>query len=667
MAKEDEHQPTVEFSARERSLLDALEKSERARQESEKQFRGLIEDSGLGIYLTGRDGGCLFMNRALARLLGYETLEDLQNVPAPHLVAPHDREKSVDYRNRARGFPFGTVEPYECDYLRKDGAVVPLRVMIGKIIWNGEEAVKRTLVDLSERRQAERARLESEERLRAIIDHSPSLIYLKDTESRVLMINKAYQQHYGVSQEDAFGQTGETWQELKNVKKLRQHDLQVIAKGKPVRIQIERIGADGKPVFIESVKFPVRDLTGKIIGIGGVSTDITSRKEVEESLAQKSDLLQTTLEHMAEGISVYDSNLKVVAYNQIFIDLYRFPPDFIRLGLGYEVIARYLAETGHYGAGDVDEQVRARVERAMLGTERQAERTGTDGKTIAVWRKPLPGGGFVTTYTDITARKQAEEALMQSVVQAEAANIAKSAFLANMSHELRTPLNAIIGFSDIIQTETFGPLGSPRYLEYSKDINEAGLHLLNLINDILDLSKIEAEKDELYEENLDINAIVGSTLSLVRQRAQKNNIGLEAIIESGIARLSADERKLKQILVNILTNAIKFTKPGGTVTISTWSRQESGFVFQIADTGIGIAPKDIPKALSQFGQVDSDLNRQYEGTGLGLPLSKALTELHGGSLDLQSDEGSGTTVTVPFPSWRIVAEDAGDGARSESA
>ena len=308
-----------------------------------------------------------------------------------------------------------------------------------------------------------------------------------------------------------------------------------------------------------------------------------------------------------------------------------------------------------------------RIERAALGMERRVERTGKDGKTVAVWRNPLPGGGFVTTYTDITASKQAEEALMQSVVRAETANIAKSAFLANMSHELRTPLNAIIGFSDIFQTETFGPLGSPRYLEYAKDINDAGLHLLNLINDILDLSKIEAEKDELYEEVLEINAVVGSALALVRHRAYKNDVGLIVRIEADIAKLSADERKLKQILVNILTNAIKFTKPGGTVTIGAWSRQDSGFVFQIVDTGIGIAPQDIPKALSQFGQVDSDLNRQYEGTGLGLPLSKALTELHGGSHDLQSEEGAGTTVTVRFPAWRIVAKDTSAEARWESA
>jgi PAS domain S-box-containing protein len=779
-AAEYPDEPRGEVSSRERALQEALAKAEQALQESEKRYRGLIENSGLGILLSRIGGGRIFINDALVTLLGYESKEELGRFPSYQLVAAHDHEKAAEYRKMASGFVVGSSQQYECDFIRKDRAIIPLRVIIRKIMWDGEEAIQRTLIDLTERRQAERDRLESEERLRAIIDHSPSHIYLKDTESRILIINKTYQQQYGVSQEDAFGRKGHEWQDPKTVKKLREHDRKVISGGKPVELRIERTDAAGNSIFIESIKFPVRDAAGNIIGIGGVSTDITARQQVEESLAQKSAVLQATLDNMAEGIAVYDSGLHLIAYNQIFIDLYQLPPGFIRIGLRYEVVARYFAEAGHYGAGDVEDQVQERLKRATLGTSRQLERTGEDGKTIAVWRKPLPGGGFVNTYTDvslrkraevsleqksallqttldnmadgiivynsdlkliaynqisvdlyrvppgfirlgiasddvvrflanaghygigdveeqvrvrtdqppletslqfertgtdgrtisvgrkplpgggfvntytdITARKQAEEALTQSVVRAETANIAKSSFLANMSHELRTPLNAIIGFSDIIQTEIFGPVGSPRYQEYATDINEAGLHLLELINDILDLSKIEAEKEELYEEALDIPSAIGSTLSLVRQRAEKNDVALVLKIEEDIPKLGADERKLKQILVNLLTNAIKFTKPGGTVTVSAWCRPDSGFVLQVIDSGIGIAPKDIPKALSQFGQVDSDLNRQYEGTVLGLPLTKALVELHGGSLDLQSEEGTGTTVTVRLPAWRI--------------
>jgi len=249
---------------------------------------------------------------------------------------------------------------------------------------------------------------------------------------------------------------------------------------------------------------------------------------------------------------------------------------------------------------------------------------------------------------------QINEQLSQAVVSAETANVAKSVFLANMSHELRTPLNAIIGFSDIIQTEALGPVGSVQYREYSKDINQAGLHLLRLINDILDLSKIEAEKDELCEEEIGVLPVIDSALSLVRQLAENNNIGLENEIEEGMPKLYADERRLTQILTNLLTNAIKFTRPGGSVSVTVRCHRDRGFVFQISDTGIGIAPDDIPKVLTQFGQVDSSLSRKHEGSGLGIPLTKALVELHGGSLDLRSELSVGTVVTVRFPAWRIV-------------
>ncbi len=269
------------------------------------------------------------------------------------------------------------------------------------------------------------------------------------------------------------------------------------------------------------------------------------------------------------------------------------------------------------------------------------------------------------TTVNITQRKRAEEALATTLAdleiardEAETANRAKSEFLATMSHELRTPLNAIIGFSEMIKDESLGPDAVAKYREYAKDIHFSGQHLLSLINDILDLSKVESGAEELHDDVIDVPTLLGSIDRLVRHRAEKGEIKLEQEIPDDLPALAVDERKVKQILVNLLTNAIKFTEPGGSVTLKTWCRRDSGFIFQITDTGIGIEPRDIPKALSRFGQVDSALNRKQMGTGLGLPLSKALTELHGGSLDLQSQLGVGTTVTVRFPAARIAEETA---------
>jgi signal transduction histidine kinase len=228
----------------------------------------------------------------------------------------------------------------------------------------------------------------------------------------------------------------------------------------------------------------------------------------------------------------------------------------------------------------------------------------------------------------------------------------KSQFLATMSHELRTPLNAIIGFSEIMKGEILGPI-SPRYRDYAANIHRSGSHLLALINDILDVSKLDAGKVELIEETVDVAAIVAECAALVEPQAVSSGVTLDAELPKGKYLLRADSRRLRQILLNLMSNAAKFTLAGGYVRVFI-SACADGLSVAVADTGIGIAPEDIPRAFERFGQIDSTLARKYEGTGLGLPLARHLTELHGGRLDLESQVGVGTTITLNFPASRMV-------------
>jgi len=249
---------------------------------------------------------------------------------------------------------------------------------------------------------------------------------------------------------------------------------------------------------------------------------------------------------------------------------------------------------------------------------------------------------------------EASEEMRAAKEEAELAARSKTEFLTNTTHELRTPLNAIIGFSEIIWSEAFGTIENDQYKGYVKDILDSGNHLLGVINDILDMSRIEAGRTDLIEKELDVDSIIRDSLRFVAERARESKVSIETQIDANLPSLLADETKIRQILLNLLSNAVKFTPDGGRVIASAELATDGGLVIAIADNGIGIAPEDMKRAMAPFGQVDGALTRKYDGTGLGLPLAKSLIELHGGILEMQSELGRGTRVAMLLPAERTI-------------
>jgi signal transduction histidine kinase len=369
-----------------------------------------------------------------------------------------------------------------------------------------------------------------------------------------------------------------------------------------------------------------------------------------QGLPDAGALLSAMLESIAHGVLLLDADLKIRLWNRRICEMFTDPPG--KIDVGQPVV-----DLIYRGIGKEREGA-ARIVGFLRRAARWRRRITTDlrlptGAIVEAKFMPMPAGGLLCACLDVTERRTAEAALLRAKQEAELASRSKSEFLANMSHELRTPLNAIIGFADLLKSEIFGPLGHARYRGYVADIHDSGQHLLNLVNDILDVSKIESGKTELSEEPVDVANVIESCLRLMRDRVHARGLHLACTLPPGLPLVRCDELRLKQIVLNLLSNAVKFTPPKGRVAVRA-ALEDGGLLISIEDSGIGIAAEDIDKALRRFGQIDSRLQRKYEGTGLGLPLTKSMVELHGGRLALDSTPGIGTKVTVWLPPERTL-------------
>ena len=405
----------------------------------------------------------------------------------------------------------------------------------------------------------------------------------------------------------------------------------------------------------------------------GIAVDITEQKTLVERTVEADLRLRDAIETIPEAFVVWDAQNRLVLCNSNFQELHNLPDAAIEAGASYESVV----------AAGRKPVVRSKVtSEGQIPGARTFEAQLDDGRWLHISERRTKDGGYVSVGTDITNIKLHEEKLMESEkrlmatvadlrhsqqklerqaeevadlaekyaeekTRAEEANQAKSKFLANMSHELRTPLNAIIGFSEIMESGMFGPLGTDKYREYCSDIHQSGQYLLEVINDILDMSKIEAGRIRLDPEQVELESFLNDAMRVVSGRANDKRLSLTARIGRGI-RLTADHRLLKQIVLNLLSNAVKFTPEGGHITIR--ARATSGWVsISIADTGIGIPADALARLGRPFEQVESQLTKSHQGSGLGLAIAKSLIELHHGTMRIRSTLGSGTMVLLRLP------------------
>ena len=377
--------------------------------------------------------------------------------------------------------------------------------------------------------------------------------------------------------------------------------------------------------------------------------DVTPLAAAEDDARRRAHLLDSVLFAVPHGICVYGPDRRVSMFNQTYLDVMAGAP--LQIGDHLVEVIRRRAEAGEYGEGQPDE-VFVQQMSFDIARPQTRRRVRPNGSAIDVRTAPLPDGGHISVVTDISALVQAESEARHAKDVAEAANKAKSRFLATMSHELRTPLNAIIGFSDALMRDTARP--SPAEVaEYGSQINAAGKQLLSMINTILDVARIESGRFEPGGEVVDVGQVLRTAVRQAQSAAQAAELSLELNVPDDLPRLRADERRVLQVITQLLSNAIKFTEAGGSVLVEAEVRPSGELLLRVADTGIGIPEADLERVFEPFTQLDDALSRRYGGTGLGLYVARAIVSAQGGQLTLTSQPRAGTTAEVVLPIQRI--------------
>ncbi len=512
-----------------------------------------------------------------------------------------------------------------------------------------------TLASAIKNNLAEQALRDSERLVSSILESTQIGIGVSDQSGRFVRVNQAFCKIFGYESKDLLGREFTILLPFAEHQRARQIYTQFMKTGMEMPGEGTCLRKDGRPVDVQITAGRLQRADGSMLRVTTVE-DITQRKLTENSLK----LFQLAALNSHDGIVITEPGPidtpgpKIIFCNAAASTITGYAQNDI-LGATMKIFQG--PETEDIRFRDIQSAMRQRKTADIEIILHRKDQTPYWAQVGVVPVTDQQGRhmNWLITFRDITERKENERLLELAREQAVTASEAKSDFLAGISHEIRTPLNAIIGFADVLRREIFGPLGHERYRSYAEDIHDSGRHLLQLINNTLDLSKIEAGVLELHESEVPIEAVVRSSVALMRDSAQNGQLTIAVELPENPPAILGDETKIKQILLNMLSNAIKYTLPGGKITVRAFI-EPRGLALQVQDTGVGIPTAELPKVMQKYMQASNEQNKHTTGTGLGIPVTKSLIELHQGILDLSSEEGVGTTISAIFPQERLVGQ-----------
>jgi PAS domain S-box-containing protein len=627
----------------------------RAQEEAERRalvLQAMIDNNRHGIVLYDREHRLVAANALAGELMGVPDL----------LARPGTRHEEILAAQRARGM-----------YADEEGGAATERAFLA-VDRSRPHRVQRTLPDgrrfdvasdptpdggfvvsIADVTALVRAEAEAERRaglLRTMLDNNSSGILLYDSQHRLAAFNRLAAEMMALPELDSL--VGRHFQEILDLQRARGNlgpgeageerwnRLRGLDRRLPHRDR--RVTGDGRVLNYASDPTPDG---GFVISL----TDVTALARAQQEAAERAAILGVMLGNIRHGIILFDRAGRLVARNDKLAEMLHLPPALLQPGVTLAEMVEALRARGEYGQGEEAARVAEEIVSRRRDISSRDIRRRPDGRVHEVVSDPTPDGGFVVTYTDVTEDRRIRDELEAARAAAEAANLAKSRFLATMSHELRTPLNAVIGFSEVLRADA----PPEQTEEFARAIQEAGRHLLSLIDDILDVTRAESGQLPVSLEPVALGSLLAGVERMLRPTAEKAGLSLALYLPPDPPRLRADERRLRQVLINLVNNALKFTPAGGSVSLSA-SRGEEGVTIEVADTGIGIAPADLSRVFEPFTQIDSQLARRYPGAGLGLYLCRVLAEAQGASLSLESEPQRGTRALLRFPAASLLPD-----------